>query len=120
MLVLTNMKKPRPAPNMLPAAVESILIQLGRNIRTARLRRKLRLVDLAERVGISRYLMADIEKGKPSASIASYMGALWALGLSDAMRDIADPDKDGEGKALERLRAPKTAAKRKKSLDNDF
>jgi hypothetical protein len=31
-----------------PAAVEQILLQLGRNIRIARLRRKLRLSDLAE------------------------------------------------------------------------
>lgn len=105
---------------MQPAAVEKVLSQLGRNIRIARLRRKLRLEDLAERVGISRYLMSDIEKGKPTAAIAAYIGALWALGLSDDMRHIADPDRDAEGKALENARAPKTAAKRKKVLDNDF
>jgi transcriptional regulator with XRE-family HTH domain len=105
---------------MPPAAVEQILIQLGRNIRIARLRRKLRLEDLAERIGISRYLMADIEKGKPTATIAAYIGALWALGLSEDMRKVADPDRDTEGKALESKRAPKTAAKRKEALDNDF
>ena len=103
-----------------PAAVEQILTQLGRNIRIARLRRKLRLVDLAERVGISRFLMASIEKGKPTATIAAYMGALWALGLSNEMRNIADPDRDTEGKALESKRIPKTAAKRRKILDNNF
>lgn len=104
----------------LPAAVERILRQLGRNIRTARLRRNLRLVDLAERVGISRYLMSDIEKGKPTAAIAAYFGALWALGLTDNMPEIANPDHDTEGKAIEYARRPKTAAKRKKNLDNDF
>lgn len=104
----------------LPASVEKILIQLGRNIHIARIRRKMRLEDLAERVGISRYLMSDIEKGKPTTSIAAYVGALWALGLSDDMYLIADPDRDFEGKAFESARAPKTAAKRKKALDNDF
>jgi transcriptional regulator with XRE-family HTH domain len=105
---------------ILPAAVEQILLQLGLNIRTARLRRKMRLSDLAERVGVSRYTMSDIEKGKPSTSIAAYVGALWVLGLADALRDVADPDDDTEGKALENARSPKTAAKRKKVLDNDF
>jgi transcriptional regulator with XRE-family HTH domain len=103
-----------------PYAVEQILVQLGRNIRTARLRRKLRLEDLAERIGISRYVMSDIEKGKPTTSVAAYIGALWALGLADDMRLIADPDRDKEGKQLENARAPTTAPKRKRVLDNDF
>lgn len=103
-----------------PAAVEAILTQLGRNIRTARLRRNLRLEDLAERVGLSRYVMSDIEKGKPTTAVAAYVGALWALGLTDGLGNVANPDLDSEGKALEGQRAPATAAKRRKALDNDF
>jgi transcriptional regulator with XRE-family HTH domain len=105
---------------MPPAAVQGILAQIGRNIKTARLRRRLRLEDLAERVGLSRYVMSDIEKGKPTTAVAAYIGALWALGLTGGLGDIADPDSDSEGKALEALHAPKTAPKRKKALDNDF
>lgn len=105
---------------MPPAAVTGILSQLGRNIRTARLRRNLRLEDLADRVGISRYVMSDIEKGKPTTAIAAYIGALWALGLSEGLSKIADPDRDTEGKALESVNAPRIAAKRRKTLDNDF
>lgn len=102
-----------------PAAVEDILNRLGRNIRTARLRHKLSREELAERVGISRYVLADIEKGKPTTAIAAYLGALWALGLLQDMREVADPDRDEEGKILERARSPKTAPKRK-TLDDDF
>lgn len=102
-----------------PAAVEDILNRLGRNIRTARLRRKLSREELAERVGISRYVLADIEKGKPTTAIAAYLGALWALGLLRDMRELADPDHDEEGKILERARSPKTAPKRK-TIDDDF
>jgi transcriptional regulator with XRE-family HTH domain len=116
----SNMSNINKLSTALPAEVERILVQLGRHIRIARLRRKLRLEDLAERVGISRYLMSDIEKGKPTTTIAAYIAALWALGLSDAMFDIADPDRDLEGKTLEAARAPKTAAKRTRSLDNEF
>jgi len=103
-----------------PAAVEQTLLQLGHNIRIARLRRNMRLSDVAERVGVSRYLMSDVEKGKSSASIAAYAGALWVLGLVEELGRVANPDNDTEGKALESARAPKTAAKRKKVLDNDF
>ena len=102
-----------------PAAVEDILNRLGRNIRTARLRRKLSRKELAERVGISRYVLADIEKGKPTTAIAAYLGALWVLGLLRDMGEVADPDRDEEGKILERARSPKTAPKRK-TIDDDF
>ena len=103
-----------------PYAVEEALIRLGRNIRTARLRRKLTCAELAEKIGISRFVMADMEKGKPTTAIAAYLGALWALDLIGPMRDIADPDFDEVGKTLERARAPSTAPKRSKDLENDF
>ena len=102
-----------------PAAVENILNRLGRNIRTARLRRKLSKEKLAERIGISRYVVADVERGKPTTAIAAYIGALWALGLLGDMQGVADPDRDEEGKTLERARSPKTAPKRK-AFDDDF
>ncbi len=102
-----------------PAAVENVLNRLGRNIRTARLRRRLSQEELAERIGISRYVVADIEKGKPTTAIAAYLGALWALGLLRDIREVADPDHDEEGKILEQARSPKTAPKRR-ALDDDF
>ncbi len=102
-----------------PHAVAQALMTLGRNIRTARLRRKLTRADLAERIGISRYVMADIEKGKPTTAIVAYLGALWALGLLKQMDGLADPDHDLEGKTLESARSPKTAPKRK-AFDDDF
>ena len=102
-----------------PAAIEEILNRLGRNIRTARLRRRLSMEELAERIGISRYVMADVEKGKPTTAIAAYLGALWALGLHGDIPKLADPDSDEEGKILERARSPRTAPKRK-IIDDDF
>ncbi|MFN3686717.1 helix-turn-helix domain-containing protein [Salinarimonas sp.] len=102
-----------------PAAVEDALRRLGRNIRTARLRRKLRIEDLAARIGTSRYTVADLEKGKPGTSVAAYFGALWALGLLDAAHALGDPDRDEEGKALESARRPRSA-RRARVLDDDF
>ena len=102
-----------------PAAVEDALNRLGLNIRIARLRRKLTRKELAERIGVSRQVLAEIEKGKPTTAIAAYLGTLWALGLLRQLRDVADPDRDEEGKTLERARSPKTAPKRRK-IDDDF
>jgi transcriptional regulator with XRE-family HTH domain len=102
-----------------PAAVEDALKRLGRNIRTARLRRKLRIEDVAARIGASRFTVADLEKGKPGTSAAAYFGALWALGLLEQAQELADPDRDQEGKVLESARSPKQA-RHSRSLDNDF
>lgn len=98
-----------------PPAVESILLRLGQNIRIARLRRKITIAELAQRVGVSRYVMSAVEKGKPTAAVATYVGALWALGLTDGLGNAGEPDADTEGKALEAARAPKTAHKRQGS-----
>jgi len=102
-----------------PAAVEEALKRLGRSVRTARLRRKLPQAVLAERVGVSRFVLADIEKGKPTVGVAAHLGVLWALGLLSHMRDVADPDRDEEGKALERARSPKVA-RRPRRLGDEF
>ena len=74
---------------------------------------------LAQRMGVSRFVVSDIERGKPTSGIAVYMGALWALGLLGHMRNVADPDRDEEGKTLERARSPRIARPRR-SLSDDF
>ena len=102
-----------------PAAVADALKRFGGNIRTARLRRKIRIEDLAQRIGVSRFALAKAEKGKPTSSIVVYMGALWALGLLDDLNLLADPDRDAEGKMLERRRSPGKAHPNR-ALDNDF
>ena len=78
-----------------------------------------RIEDVAARIGASRFTVADLEKGKPGTSAAAYFGALWALGLLDRAIDLADPDRDEEGKVLEGARRPKQAPRRR-SLDDDF
>jgi transcriptional regulator with XRE-family HTH domain len=92
-----------------PAAVQQALERLGGNIRTARLCRRLTQGDLARRMGVSRFVVADVEKGKPTTGIAAYLGALWALGLLDQVHEIAAPERDEEGIILERARSPRRA-----------
>ncbi|MCY3818652.1 MAG: helix-turn-helix domain-containing protein [Gammaproteobacteria bacterium] len=113
------MPRPTRIAEFPPAPVTEALDRLGRNIRTARLRRNMPQETLARRMGVSRFVVADIERGKPTTGIAGYLGALWVLGLLPQMRDVAAPDLDEEGKSLERLRSPRTARLRS-TLSDDF
>ncbi len=119
MLFEINMPRKSKITRDPPAAVKETLERLGRHIRTARLRRKLPQDQLARRIGVSRFVVADMEKGKPSTGIAAYLGALWAFGLLEDMRAVANPDRDEEGKILERARSPKTAG-RPRAMSDDF
>ena len=102
-----------------PAAVVATLERLGANIRIARLRRRLTQAELAERIGVSRFVVADAERGKATTGVAAYIGALWALGLADQLHSVADPSLDEEGMALEIARGSKRA-RRTPALDDDF
>ena len=113
------MPRPTKLSNSPPAAVEEALGRLGRNIRTARLRRRLSQAELAQRMGVSRFVVADVERGKSTTGVAVYLGALWVLGLLGQIREVADPDRDEEGKTLERARGPRRAPGRR-TLSDDF
>lgn len=63
------MAHPSPIVQQPPAAVEQELIRMGRDIRTARLRRNWRLEDLAARLGGgSRWRLGDID-GPPNSDV---------------------------------------------------
>ncbi|MCD7819096.1 MAG: helix-turn-helix domain-containing protein [Lachnospiraceae bacterium] len=56
---------------------------LGKQIKFARLRRKLSASLVAERAGISRATLCEIEKGSPSVPIGAYAAVLLALNYMD-------------------------------------
>lgn len=102
-----------------PFAVERAIKQLGRNLRTARLRRNLSMEEVANKLGVSRYAISHAENGKITTPIAVYAGLLWAHGLLDQFSELADPASDKEGLALS-LANDRTHARRVEALDNDF
>ncbi len=101
-----------------PFEVERTLKTLGASLRTARLRRGLSQEVVAEKIGTSRFVIADAEDGKPSTGIAVYAALLWAYGLSQQLAEVAAPDLDKEGMALELGRTRKRA--RSSGMSNDF
>jgi len=102
-----------------PYPVEQALKALGANLRTARLRRNLSLQELAEKIGVERHVVSAAEKGKPSTGIAIYAGMLWTLGLIDQLAEVAEPDRDAEGKTLAQSRE-RGRAGTSKELSDDF
>jgi transcriptional regulator with XRE-family HTH domain len=102
-----------------PYPVERSLQVLGANLKAARLRRNLTCEEVGDKIGVNRRVVSDAEKGKPSTTIAVYAALLWAYGLTEQLSQVADPETDQEGKALERARAPQRS-RRESALDDNF
>ena len=64
----------------------------GEQIKLARLRRHLTSQDVADRAGIGRSTVAQIEKGSPSVAIGFYLAVLNVLGLQDDILLLAKDD----------------------------
>ena len=96
---------------MISNKLNKILRELGENIRLARLRRKLSTEQVAERAGISRPTLYDIERGKPNVGIGNYAQVLSVLGLEGDLLNVAKDDVLGrklqDAKLVVKERAPK-------------
>ena len=95
---------------------EKILEQMGEQIRLARLRRDLSTELVAERAGISRATLNNVEKGSPSVAIGIYAAVLHALSNMDT--DLLLVAKDDElGRKLQDLKlTPRRRASKVKRL----
>ena len=69
-----------------------MLEEMGGNIKLARLRRKLTTEQVAERAGISRSTLWQVEKGLASVSLGTYAQILFVLGLEKDIQLIAKDD----------------------------
>ena len=73
-----------------------ILSLLGENIKLARKRRKLTSMQVAERAGIDRGTLREVERGNPSVSMGAYFNVLRTLNLQDDFLKIAADDEFGK------------------------
>ena len=69
-----------------------VLEELGSNIQLARLRRKFSSEQVAERAGIGRQTVYNIEQGSPAVAIGSYLQVLFVLGLEKDLSMVAASD----------------------------
>ncbi len=83
------------------------LRKLGADIHDARRRRRLPMAVVAERAFTSRSTLQKVEAGDTNVSVGIYAGVLQALGLLDALSQIADIGNDPVGQALASAAMPR-------------
>jgi len=74
---------------------QKILEQVGENIKLARKRRGFTTLQVAERAGIHRATLYQIEKGNPRVALGAYLNVLKVLGLQDDFLKLAVDDELG-------------------------
>jgi transcriptional regulator with XRE-family HTH domain len=72
-----------------------ILEKMGENLKLARKRRKLTMVQVAERADISRSTLYLIESGNAGVAIGAYLNVLRVLGLQNDLLKLAADDEFG-------------------------
>jgi transcriptional regulator with XRE-family HTH domain len=71
------------------ANVQPHFDELGTRLKGARIERRISLVEMANRTGISRDTLHRLERGDPSISIAALLNVLGVLGLEAELDQVA-------------------------------
>ncbi len=90
----------------LPPPVRRSLLNLGRDISVARRKRRLTQQMMAERIGVTPFTYARIEKGDPVTGMGVYAMALFVLGLGTPLAELAAQGADAQALVLETGRLP--------------
>lgn len=97
----------------LPPPVRRSLLTLGRDISVARRKRRLTQQMMAERIGVTPFTYARIEKGDPATGLGVYAMALFVLGLGTPMAELAAQSTDAQAILLDTERLPTRVRPRK-------
>src|SRR5271154_3738702 len=103
----TSDKSRRLGPGSIPFPVRRALLKLGKDIRVARIRRRIPIAVMANRASITRMTLYKIERGSPSVSVASYSTVLFILGMIDRFAEIADAKFDEVDRSFAEEQLPK-------------
>jgi transcriptional regulator with XRE-family HTH domain len=95
----------------MPMSARKVLPILGEQIKLARLRRKWSATVVAERAGISRSTLWQVEKGNPRVAFGAYFLVLFALGLEQDLLTVGRDDALGRKLQDARLVVRSRAAK---------
>jgi hypothetical protein len=86
-------KSPKALSSMPPAAAQA-LRSLGENLGLARNRRRESQRVWSKRLGVSVPTLIRMERGDPGVGAGIYVTALWLIGRSSALGDLAAPESD--------------------------
>jgi len=90
----------------LPPRIARSLEKFGRDVEVARKKRRLTVVALCERAGISRALYNRLIHGQPGTSVGAYAMVLFALGRATPFDNLLDVASDDTGLFLDEERLP--------------
>lgn len=114
------MAKATMANRALPTSAERAVSALGRDIATARKRRRMTQRLMADKMMVNVETVQRLEHGDPSVGIGIVATALWVLGLSRRLEDLIAPDTDAVGQSEEIRRLPKAIRVRRPAPELDF
>jgi transcriptional regulator with XRE-family HTH domain len=100
----------------LPLPVTRVLRSLGRDLATARRKRRISTEDMAQRLFVSRDTLWRLERGDPTVALGTFATALFVLQMHDRLENLAAAREDSLGLALEEQRLPKRIRKSKSVL----
>ena len=102
----------------LPFEALKIAREIGMNVRIARKRRRMLQTELAQKAGVGEKTIRRLENGDDGVSMGHVLSVLWALGLLQTARALANSETDEHGKTLELARLPERV--RGSAPNNDF
>ena len=110
----------RAASDFMLEGVEDLLVQIGSNIKTARMNRNMTISELANRVHVDEKTISRLESGKPSSNLKNLISILVVFGLEDSLLSIANPQNDEVGKALATKKVRVRANNKSEDISDDF
>jgi len=97
---------------LLSFSTREALRQVGIHLKTARLRRGESEELAAERTGVSRQTWRRLEEGSAKVSLGLFFEAMTVYGFGEQLFDLAAPDLDADGMALDAARRPQRGRSR--------
>ena len=105
--------------DVLPLAVKRSLIKFGSDLATARRKRGLTILAVAERMGVAKNTYLRAEKGDSRVGLGVYAMALFVLGFGSPLGTLIDVSRDDTGLLLDEERLPKRVRMKKARVPLD-
>ena len=100
-------------------SAQRALTSLGRNIKTARKKRRISIREFAERIGVSERTVMRLEKGDEGVSLGTLAMACLVLGELEVISALLDPAADDTGLLIDQRNLPKRIDNKRSSSRRD-
>ena len=97
--------------------LERAITSLGNDLRTARIRRRMTIDDMADRAGVNRKTIMKLEKGDATVSLSVLGSVLLILGEERRLATLLDPAKDDMAILLDQERLPQRVRTQRPVVD---